>query len=272
MQNPKFLYGTAWKENETERCVRDALEAGFRAIDTAIQRKHYFEAGVGAALKTSGIPREELFLQTKFTFQRSQDERLPYDPKASISTQVKESFASSLEHLHTDYLDSYILHGPTEFNGSSLNANDWEAWRAMEEIQETGKIRHLGVSNVNLAQLRALCEGAKQKPKFAQIRCYAKNAWEKEIRAYCSKHGVVFQGFSLLTANRELWQHPSLLKIADRLQATSSQVIFAFAQQIGMLPLTGTKDKTHMREDLKALAMKLSSSEMAIIETISAQP
>ncbi len=268
MQNPQFLYGTAWKENETERCVRDALEAGFRAIDTANQRKHYFEAGVGAALNTSGIPREELFLQTKFTFQRSQDERLPYDPKASITAQVKQSFASSLEHLHTDYLDSYILHGPSQFNVPTLSEDDWQAWRAMEEIQATGKIRHLGVSNVNLAQLRALCDGAKQKPKFAQIRCYAKNTWEKEIRDYCSKQGVVFQGFSLLTANRELWQHPRLLMIADRLQATSSQVIFAFAQQIGMLPLTGTKDKTHMLEDLKALAMNLSSSEIELIEKI----
>ncbi len=110
---PLFLYGTAWKEAETEACVERALAAGFRRIDTANQRKHYFEAGVGAALQkaysSSRISRKELFLQTKFTFRRGQDDRLPYDPEVSLATQVEQSFSSSLEHLRTDYLDSYLL-------------------------------------------------------------------------------------------------------------------------------------------------------------------
>ena len=100
---PRFLYGTAWKEDETERLTGLALRAGFRGIDTANQRRHYHEAAVGqavAAANEQGLAaRDDLFLQTKFTFVRGQDHRLPYDPGAPIPTQVEQSFASSLAHL-----------------------------------------------------------------------------------------------------------------------------------------------------------------------------
>src|SRR6185436_6072066 len=118
---PRFLYGTAWKENETQRLTELALKQGFRGIDTANQRRHYHEAAVGqalAAVLASGlVVREDLFLQTKFTFQSGQDHRLPYDPAASIPIQVEQSFASSLEHLGTEFIDSYVLHGPTQRTG-----------------------------------------------------------------------------------------------------------------------------------------------------------
>src|SRR5215208_2290311 len=89
---PRFLYGTAWKENETLRLTELALKQGFRGIDTANQRRHYHEAAVGQAIAASIasglVTRRALFLQTKFTFRRGQDHRLPYDPKAPIATQV----------------------------------------------------------------------------------------------------------------------------------------------------------------------------------------
>ena len=114
---PTFLYGTAWKEDETERLVGLALDAGFRGIDTANQRKHYFEAGVGnavaRAIAAGAVRRDDLFLQTKFTYVESQDRRLPYDPKADPGEQVRQSFASSLEHLQVERIDSYVLHGPS---------------------------------------------------------------------------------------------------------------------------------------------------------------
>ena len=97
---PRFLYGTAWKEDETERLVELALRQGFRGIDTANQRRHYHEAAVGrgvaAAIAAGVLTRAELFLQTKFTFRDGQDHRLPYDPAAPIAVQVEQSFASSL--------------------------------------------------------------------------------------------------------------------------------------------------------------------------------
>src|SRR3954451_22018687 len=100
---PRFLYGTAWKEDETERLTDLALRQGFRGIDTANQRRHYHEAAVGqgiaAAVASGLVARDDLFLQTKFTFRRGQDDRLPYDPGAPITAQVEQSFAGSLEHL-----------------------------------------------------------------------------------------------------------------------------------------------------------------------------
>src|SRR5579862_5819499 len=103
---PDFLYGTAWKEDRTAALTELAIHAGFRGIDTANQRKHYFEAGVGkglaAAYRAGIVTRADLFLQTKFTYQRGQDHRLPYDPEARLAVQVAQSVASSLEHLGTD--------------------------------------------------------------------------------------------------------------------------------------------------------------------------
>src|SRR5438477_2236556 len=118
---PRFLYGTAWKEDETRRLTELALRQGFRGIDTANQRRHYHEAAVGqavaAAVASGLVAREDLFLQTKFTFRRGQDDRLPYDPKAPIPAQVEQSFASSLAHLGTARIDAYLLHGPTQRAG-----------------------------------------------------------------------------------------------------------------------------------------------------------
>src|SRR5687767_9429800 len=129
---PRFLYGTAWKEDETARLTELALRQGFRGIDTANQRRHYHEAAVGqavaAAIAGGLVARDDLFLQTKFTFREGQDHRLPYDPKAPIRVQVEQSLASSLEHLGTEAIDSYLLHGPSRRSG--LGADDWEAWRA----------------------------------------------------------------------------------------------------------------------------------------------
>jgi aryl-alcohol dehydrogenase-like predicted oxidoreductase len=120
---PDFLYGTAWKEDRTPALVELALRVGFRGIDTANQRRHYFEAGVGqgltAAYRAGIVTRAELFLQTKYTYQPGQDHRLPYDPNADLATQVAQSMASSLEHLDTDHVDSYVLHGPASGHGWS---------------------------------------------------------------------------------------------------------------------------------------------------------
>jgi len=267
---PAFLYGTAWKEERTEELTRLALQAGFRGIDTANQRKHYFEAGVGAALASAiaagEVRRSELFLQTKFTFRAGQDDRLPYEPLAPIATQVAQSFASSLEHLGTDYLDSYVLHGPSSRDG--LKAADWQAWRAMEALAQAGKTRFLGVSNVSLEQLRLLVDGAAIKPAFVQNRCYAKTGWDRAVRAFCLAHGVRYQGFSLLTANRSELSSPTAVRVVEHCGRPLAQVLFRFSQQLGMLPLTGTAQLEHMRLDLACSEFELSPAELGALEAI----
>jgi diketogulonate reductase-like aldo/keto reductase len=267
---PSFLYGTAWKEEQTARFTRLAIEAGFRGIDTANQRKHYFEAAVGdavaRAIADGVVRRDELFLQTKFTDRRGQDHRLPYDPHADVATQVQQSFASSLEHLRVDALDSYVLHGPSR--GRGLGAQDFEVWRAMEELHVAGKTRFLGISNVALDQLETLCASVAVRPAFVQNRCYARTRWDGAIRAFCTKHGIVYQGFSLLTANVAELRTARFRELVARLGKTPAQVVFRFARQVGMLPLTGTTDPAHMREDLAIDDFTLSDHDVAVIESI----
>ena len=126
---PSFMYGTAWKKDATAQLVQLAVSSGFTAIDTANQLIHYQEASVGealVALDNRGIKRETLFLQTKFTSVGGQDHRTPYDASADITTQVGQSFESSLKHLHTDYVDSYVLHGP--YSRVGLGKADREVW------------------------------------------------------------------------------------------------------------------------------------------------
>jgi len=265
---PRFLYGTAWKEERTEGLVNDALDAGFRGIDTANQRKHYFEQAVGQAvqnkLREGFIRRDELFLQTKFTFKEGQDERLPYDPAAPIAEQVSQSFASSLEHFGVDSIESFVLHGPSQRDG--LGAEDHEAWRAMEAIVTSGRAKLIGVSNVSAAQLAELVALSTIPLAFVQNRCYADRKWDREVRAICDEHGIIYQCFSILTANRHVLASAKVIAIAKKHGKTPSQIVFRFAQQVGMLPLTGTSDPVHMQQDLDLAGLELDAEELGTLD------
>lgn len=263
---PRLAYGTAWKEERTAPLVRDALAAGFRGIDTANQRKHYVEAAVGEALREARIPRDELWLQTKFTFRGGQDHRLPYDPSAPIASQVEQSFARSLEHLGTDGLDSYVLHGPSQRFG--LGADDWAAWAAMESLHAAGKTRLLGISNVSLAQLEELAAKARVKPALVQNRCYASRGWDRGVRTFCAQQGMAYQGFSLLTGNPDVMGHPATARIAKRVSRTPAEVVFRFALQAGMVALTGTTSREHMRQDLSIFDWSLDLADVAALESL----
>jgi diketogulonate reductase-like aldo/keto reductase len=267
---PSFLYGTAWKEDRTAALTELALRSGFRAIDTANQRKHYFEAGVGHGLATAYragiVTRADLFLQTKFTYEDGQDHRLPYDPSATLSVQVAQSMASSLEHLGTDHVDSFVLHGPASH--SQWTTADFETWQAMIKERDAGRTRLLGVSNISLAQLQQMARAHAEPPAFVQNRCYARLGWDREVRTFCREHNIIYQGFSLLTANIEVVRHPTIAALAAEINATPAQIIFAFARQIGMLPLTGTSSAEHMKQDLASLSLELPPDAVNAIEAI----
>ena len=265
---PGILYGTAWKEEATESLVVGALTAGFRGIDTANQRKHYDEAGVGRGLARalrSGLARDELFVQTKFTHLGGQDHRLPYDPAAPVADQVAQSFDSSLAHLGLDRIDSLVLHGPSQRD--ALAPADREAWHAIEALAAAGRVALIGISNVTARQVRDLVELARVAPAFVQNRCYAERGWDRAVRALCAEHGMVYQAFSLLTANRDVLAHRGIRAIAARHGVSPAQVVFRFAREVGMLPLTGTRSPQHMREDLAIDRFELDPAEVAIIDS-----
>ncbi len=267
---PDFLYGTAWKEERTAALTELAIRVGFRAIDTANQRKHYFEAGAGeglaAAYRAGVVTRADLFLQTKFTYQEGQDDRLPYDPSANLSTQVAQSMASSLEHLGTDHVDSYVLHGPS--SRYNWTEDDAEVWEAMVRERDAGRTRLLGVSNIRLGQLEQMAAIRAETPAFVQNRCYARLGWDREVRLFCRERNIVYQGFSLLTANKDVLGHPTVAGLAEQENATPAQIVFAFAHAVGMLPLTGTSNADHMREDLASRELVLSPDAVSVIESL----
>jgi len=267
---PAMMYGTAWKKQATSELVQKAVEAGFTAIDTANQLIHYDEALVGDALvllqQKRGLKRESLFLQTKFTSVDGQDHRTPYDASAPRATQVVQSMDSSLKHLHTDFIDSYVLHGPYSRNG--LIAADWEVWSAIEELYKAGKTRMIGISNVSAEQLSQLCAKSTVKPMMVQNRCYAAMGWDYDVRQICVEHNIIYQGFSLLTANGQALSNPAVRAIATRLRCEVTQLIFAFAMHVGMLPLTGTTNVEHMEQDLQAEKLVLTLEDIELIENV----
>jgi diketogulonate reductase-like aldo/keto reductase len=181
-----------------------------------------------------------------------------------VGEQVEQSFQSSLEHLGVQTLDSLVLHGPTQREGWSRA--DREAWAAMEALAERGLVKLLGISNVSAAQVAELVQIARIAPAFVQNRCYASRGWDRAVRVVCDAHGIVYQGFSLLTANASVLAHPAVRAIAARHAQTPAQIVFRFAQQLGMLPLTGTSDPVHMRQDLAIGAFELTAAELATVE------
>lgn len=270
MRMPAIVYGTAWKEERTEPLVLQALRAGFRGIDTANQRKHYHEAGVGAALRRAfaegSVRRQDLFTQTKFTYRGGQDHRLPYDPAAPLATQVRQSFASSLDHLGVDALDSYVLHGPSTFPG--LGDADVETWRAMEALHDEGSVRVLGVSNVTARQLEELHRLARVKPAVVQNRTFTRPHADAAVRAFCAEHGIAYQGFSLLTAIPHVLARPTIAALAAAHERTPAQIVLAYCLARGIVALTGTTSEEHMAHDLAVVGWEPPEDAMRALDAL----
>lgn len=143
-----------------------------------------------------------------------------------------------------------------------------EVWAAMEALVNSHQVRMLGVSNVNLDQLKLLYRNAHIKPEFVQNRCFAATGWDKDIRDFCTANGIYYQGFSLLTANARELQNPAIAALAKSKGKTIPQTVFRFAVDVGMMPLTGTTDENHMREDLDIFDFELTKDEIALVENI----
>lgn len=268
VRSPRIIYGTAWKKSRTQELVSLALRHGFRGIDTAGQPKHYDEAGVGAAIAAAlddGLTRAELYLQTKFTPIDGQDpKQTPYDRTAALADQVAQSFRASLQNLHTDYVDCLVLHSPLQDTGQLA-----KAWSAMEAIVEAGGARQLGISNCySLAYLEALRRSARIPPAVVQNRFYAETRYDREIRALCRDHGIIYQGFWTLTANPHILAHEKVKAPARKHRRTPAQILFRWLTQEGVVPLTGTTSEAHMQEDLGIFAFDLSDEERAAIAAL----
>jgi len=263
-----LIYGTAWKKDKTKALVIQAVKAGFRGIDTACQPKHYNEAGVGEALvslEKEGFKREDLFLQTKFTLIAGQDPlNIPYDEDASLSEQVAQSFEISKANLQTSYIDSLVLHSPpAEFEDLVT------VWKAMEKIVQSGEVKQLGISNIyNLKMLKDLYTVAEVKPSLVQNRFYEKSAYDKKIRSFCLMHSIGYQSFWTLTANPHILKSKELLELSAKYGKDVIAVFFAYLNEIGITPLTGTRKIEHMKSDLQSVDIILEVQEVSRLNTL----
>jgi len=263
-----IIYGTAWKKERTRELVINAVQAGFRGIDTAGQPRHYNEPMVGEALqviKQRGVERESLYLQTKYTPVSSQDRQsLPYDPISPVAVQVKQSFEHSLKNLQTSYVDGFILHSPLENHQQSM-----QAWSAMEDIFKAGQARQLGISNCyNLAEMKAIYNDAEVKPAIVQNRFYRETHYDKKLRHWCNENNIIFQSFWSLTANKDLLGSVAIKRLAESYRKTTAQIFFRFLIQSNILPLTGTSSDLHMREDIENFDYCLTGEELESINIL----
>jgi diketogulonate reductase-like aldo/keto reductase len=262
---PTMIYGTAWKKDQTANLVTTALLSGFRGIDTAGQPKHYQEHLVGDGLLKayeSGLKREDVYIQTKFTPIDGQDiNNMPYHKESSLDIQIEESFQSSKKNLKTDFIDSYILHSPL-FPTSKLQL----VWNTMENFFTNNEVRRLGISNCyDLDVLEYLYNNSKIKPAIVQNRFYEHTNYDKEIRTWCKGKGIIYQSFWTLTANPHLLNSDVLNNLAEKYSKTSEQIFYRYLTQVNIVPLIGTTSKEHMIEDLAIFEFELETTEVEAI-------
>ncbi|PUE63456.1 aldo/keto reductase family protein [Arcobacter caeni] len=251
MKIPNMIYGTAWKKEETSNLVFEALKQGFKGVDTACQPKHYREDLVGLGLLKayeSGIKREDIFLQTKFTPIDGQDQsNMPYLVSDEIEVQVEKSFQTSKKNLKTDFIDVYILHSPV-FPVTKLQ----RVWQKMEEFYDKKEVGALGISNCyDLDVLKYLYNNAKIKPSIVQNRFYSQSSYDKEIRGFCKQNNITYESFWSLSANPHILESEVLKDLANKYDREVTQIFYRFLNHIEIVPLNGTTSIKHMIEDLK---------------------
>ena len=273
-----MLYGTAWKGPKTQALVTQALSLGFRGIDVAGQPKHYNEKGAGDgiadAINQKLVTREDLFIQTKFSPINAQNpadinppdpsKANPYHIDDPIEVQVSKSLANSLKNLQTDYLDSWVLHGPLDTYADTLRA-----WRAMESHVDSNEVDRLGISNCySLPYLQQLYQDAKHKPEVVQNRFYQDSKWDVSLRQWCREKGITYQSFWTLTANPALLRSAPLKAVAAAHKISPESCLYRYLIHQGCQPLNGSTSVDHIVDDLKFTAPTLppfSSTELASI-------
>jgi diketogulonate reductase-like aldo/keto reductase len=232
---------------ETQRIVEDALEAGYRHIDTAAAYRN--EAGVGAAIAASGIPREELFITTKL---RNGDQ-----------AHALEAFENSRKALGLDFVDLYLIHWPVPSQGLYT-----EAWKALEEIHASGQSRAIGVSNFLDEHLDAVLADADVVPAVNQFELHP-TFQQAPLAAKSRSHGIAVEAYSPLGQGADL-DAPAVTGLARDHGATPAQIVLAWHLAAGNIVIPKSADSARMRENLAAAAIRLTAAEVESINALEA--
>ena len=245
IQMPQEGYGVfqITDKKECERCVTDALETGYRLVDTAAA--YYNESAVGNAIAASGIPREELFITTKLWIQDTGYEN------------TLKAFDASLKNLRLDYLDLYLIHQPFgDYYGS---------WRAMEKLKQDGLIRAIGVCNFTPERLIDLCMNNEIAPAINQIEIHPFYAQQDALNVM-RDYGVVPQAWGPLSeGQKDIFNNKTLKSIADKYGKTVAQVILRWHIQRGVVIIPKTVRKERMAENLDVWDFELTEHDMTVI-------
>ena len=241
---PQLGYGVYQvTQEECERCVLDALQVGYRSIDTA--QSYFNEEQVGAAIEKSGIPREEFFLTTKVWI-----ENYGYE-------NAKTSVLESMKKLRTDYLDLCLLHQPfSDYYG---------AWRALEELYEAGKIRAIGVSNFYPDRMVDIASFARIRPMVNQVETHPFNQ-QKLAKEYMDKYGVQIEAWAPFGEGRGgLFENETLKAIGAKYGKTTAQVMLRWHIQRGVVVIPKSTHIDRMEENFQVFDFALSEEDMNTI-------
>lgn len=261
-----IVYGAKSKGDDTDKLVKQAINAGFRHIATGGFHFEYNEPAVGIGWKESGVPRNELYLQTLFVAksvnnygeQNCKVEGCPPSPDLSIEEQVHLSIKSSLHNLQTTYIDSVLVHN---FRAKLEKFEDtMEAWKVLESYVDKGIIRHLGIVSVHDRDyLVKLHNETRVKPSIIQNRFHSNRGYDVELRQLFKDLGMSNQLFWILTgsAGGKVRNNNVISEIARRQGVSNQVLLYSFITVcLGGTPLIGSKTLQHMEEDVTALLKK----------------
>lgn len=232
---------------EVEQVVTWALETGYRSIDTA--RVYNNEAGVGRALLSSPVPRDDIFLTTK-VWNSDQGYR-----------EAHAAFDASLSRLGQEYVDLYLVHWP----GGDPDLNR-ETWRALEEIYAQGRARAIGVSNFHIPHLEALLATAEVVPMVNQVEFHP-HLQQKELRAYCSEKGIQLEAWRPLMRGAVV-DVPQLQTLAEKLGKTPAQVTLRWMLQLGVVTIPKSQNRNRIKENWDVFDFELSPEDMAVVDAL----
>jgi diketogulonate reductase-like aldo/keto reductase len=227
---------------EAEKAVEWALEVGYRLIDTASMYRN--ERSVGAALRRSGLPREEVFVTTKL---------LPVHARSS------RELAKSLERLGLDYVDLYLIHWPIPFRNTHV-------WRELEELYEQGLAREIGVSNFGSDKLESLLRDARHTPAVNQVQ-FSPFHYRRRLLEYCEEHGVVLEAYSPLERGSGV-DDPTIRGVAERLGRTPAQVMLRWAIQRGAVVIPKSSDRERIRANAQVFDFELGQDDLRALDAL----
>ncbi len=233
-------------KDECERCVLDALNSGYRAIDTA--QSYFNEEEVGSAIKKSGISREDIFLTTKVWVEH-------YGYEAA-----KKSVEESMEKLKTDYLDLVLLHQPF--------ADTYGAYRALEEMYGEGKIRAIGISNFYADRMVDFASFNEIKPMVNQVETHIYNQ-QKDMKKWADKYGIQLEAWAPFGEGRGgTFDNPVIAQIAQKYGKTPAQVMLRWHIQRGIIVIPKSTHIERMKENIDVFDFKLTDEDLAAIAAL----